>query len=276
MVGRLLKETWEKNYLANKDTILKTKPFLPLMAGKQDFRPCVVVGAGPSLDKNVNLLEPKLYDIVACDKTVPKLTDLGITPTYVVAINAAPTDTNEWTESAKDKTNLVMPCGVFPGTYKGWDAGHLVFINNCVITCLHERIEAELHLTPVVIGSNAGTMAYMVAAMTMHNPIAYIGMDFSFTGKASILASQDPRHYNLLEMTDVNGEVRYLNLGWFDMAEAFQENVKYFREWYGIPTYNCTEGGINYSEYVGQMPLCEFNLSLKKGGERVDDGRWGF
>jgi hypothetical protein len=99
------------------------------------------------------------------------------------------------------------------------------------------------------------------------NPIAYIGLDFSFLTRNEIMLrydaeEYDPKAYNVLEMTDINGDIRFLDLGWFDMAEAFQERVRAMQDWYGTTTVNCTEGGINYSDSVRAMTLKEFNKAI--------------
>jgi len=278
LVGKALKETWEKNYEANKAFIKTTPPFMQMFAKSSDCKPAVAVGAGPSLTKNIDKLDPKLYDIIACDKISGKLIERGITPTYIVALNAAHTSVKEWLEPAVNQSILVMPCSIHPEAYEGWRPELCRFINNMLQTGLHERITAELRLPPIVIGSNAGTMSYLLSGYTFHNPIAYIGMDFSFLARRDVLQRQDPRKYNVLEMTDLwkGEEVRFLDLGWWDMAMAFQEHVQIFGEWYGLETYNCTEGGVNYSQYVQSMSLENFNDMLLSRGKEKEEGRSGW
>jgi hypothetical protein len=277
LVGQVLKATWEKNYEANKAFIQQTPPFMQMVAKGTDCRPCVAVGAGPSRIKNMQNLDPELYDIIACDKVAPELMNLGITPTYIVALNAAQTDVRKWLEPAVNKSILVMPCGVHPETYEGWRPELVRFINNSLATELNLRVESELGLPTLVIGSNAGTFAYLLGVYTMHNPVAYIGMDFSFTSRRAVIDYQDPRKYNVIEMTDLwkGEEVRFTDLGWWDMVLAFQDWVKVYKEYWGIRTINCTEGGVNYSQYCESMSLEEFSDMLRgKGGEAVAESKW--
>jgi hypothetical protein len=277
MVGKYLKKQWEENYLANKGVVKEEEWLSPSYAKPQDFRPALCVGAGPSLGKNLDKIDPKLYDVVACDKISGLLVDIGVMPKYIVALNAAPTSVRQWIEKANKKdVTLVMPIGVHPSTYEGW-VGERIFINAVTSTSLHERVAAEMSQPSLTIGSNAGTFAYLLACMTMHNPIGFIGMDFSFTSRSAVLDKQDARHYNLIEMSDINGETRYLNLGWMDMAEAFQEACMMHAQWFGIETFNCTEGGINYSQWVSQVPLVDFNKMLveKFSVDLSKADRWG-
>ena len=244
-------------------------------------RPALVVGAGPSLQRNIDDIEPPLYTVVAVDKVVPKLIDKRIAIDYIVALNSVPTDIEKWLKPANDGnldefTTLVVPCTVDPAAYAHW-AGPLTFINAEVGTGIHQRIESECGYPPIVIGSNAGVFAYFMAMYLGHNPIGYCGMDFSFETRQEVLnkyvltgmrdmdpafggwSPQIPENYSFIEMTDRNGDVRFLDLGWLDMAETFQEIIKAHREMFDIETYNCTEGGINYSQYVHDIPLKEFN-----------------
>lgn len=277
MIGKYLKKQWEDNYLVNKKDLDEEDWLTPQYAKPGDFRPALCVGAGPSLGKNIDKIDPKLYDVIACDKISGRLVEVGVIPKYIVALNAALTDVKIWLEKANNNvTTLVMPIGVNPITYEGWN-GKRLFVNAVTTTRLHERVSAEIGVPSYIIGSNAGTFAYVTACMTMHNPIAYIGMDFSFLSRREVIEKQDPRHYNVLEMSDVNGETRYLNLGWFDMAEAFQEMCMTHAQWFGVETFNCTEGGVNYSQWVNQMPLTDFNEALVKklSVDLSKADRWG-
>ncbi|MDD5512011.1 MAG: DUF115 domain-containing protein [Dehalococcoidales bacterium] len=272
-VAEILGEIWEQNYVRNKPEIKKSLQDGPAVNGD----PMLVIGAGPSLEKNINDISPWLYNIAVCDKVCPRLDKLGITPDLIFALNSEPTDVVNWIEPFNDSlAELVVPCGVHPDTYSDW-RGSIRFINAVTSTGLHHRVAHETGLMPVSIGSNVGTFAYTMCGHWGADPIAYIGLDFSFLTREEILSKYiigreddgdrdwpiyDDRKYNVLEMTDINGDVRFLDLGWFDMAEAFQERVRAMQDWYGTTTVNCTEGGINYSESVKAMSLKEFNDAI--------------
>ena len=281
IVSSILKEQWEKNYLANKRWILgRDDPMRDATEGRYAPQgPCLVVGAGPSVMKNLADIDRSLYTIIACDKITPKLIARSIVPDFICALNAAHTDVKEWLKPANMQgVGLIVPCGVNPEAYEDWNGG-LLFVNAVTSSGLHERVKAECGYRDIVIGSNAGTFAYTMAVFLGYNPIAYMGLDFSFLTKEQVLAKYDfneydPPSYNVLEMTDINGDVRWLDLGWFDMAQAFQEKARDYVQFFGIRTINCTEGGINYSPYCGSMTLKTFNEKLKGGEiELPDNGR---
>jgi len=257
-VGAMLKETWERNYLQNRPEIRKLAPLLPRFNRVAD-KPVLVVGAGPSLNKNITDIDPELYDIIAVDKVVPKLVHEGIYPNYIVALNSVPTDVEDWIRPARGRSTLVMPCTVDPATYAHW-RGSKLFINSDVVTNIQERIQAETGYPPLGVGANAGTFGLQMAYYLGYNPVAYAGMDFSFLTREDVLRRQDyPTNYNVIEMTDRNGDVRFLDIGWLSMAEAFQDSVRSYRQMFGIGTHNCTEGGVNYSQHVHDTSLKEFD-----------------
>jgi hypothetical protein len=270
-VGDILHRQWEQNYVANRKMIQRLQPITPMFRRSTD-RPALVVGAGPSLDRNIGDIEPMFYDIVAVDKVVPKLVQNCILPDYVVALNSVPTDVEKWLKPLNDvefddrpNPTLVMPCTIHPEAYAHW-GGEIRFINSEVSTGIHQRIKSECGYMPLVVGSNAGTFAYFLAMYLGYNPIAYCGIDFSFLSREEVLRTHDyPTNYNVIEMTDINGDVRFLDIGWLDMAETFQEVIKAHRQMYNIETFACTEGGICYSQYVNVRTLKEFN-ALVEGG----------
>lgn len=298
VVAELLKKEWEENYVQNKRWILARDNALAraIEKGGRDKGPAMVVGAGPSVNKNLKDLDHELYTIYAADKMCPRLVDMGIYPEVVCALNAAHTDVAKWLEPANKRgVKLIVPCGVNPEAHEAWE-GEVIFVNAVTPTGLHERVQAECHYSPVVIGSNVGTMCYTMATHFGHNPIAYIGLDFSFLTRDEVMKkyitgytdgveleyepgslgiqpkSTKPckipiysKQYHIIEMTDINDEVRWLDIGWWDMSQAFQEKVRDFKQFYGVRTINCTEGGINYSDYCGAMTLKEFNEKLRAG-----------
>jgi hypothetical protein len=135
-----------------------------------------------------------------------------------------------------------------------------------------------------------------MAATIGLDPIGYIGLDFSYLTREEVMKrfvvryEEQPhgqyytgepikkpifsKEYNILEMGGIDGETRWLDLGWFDMAQAFQEHCRDMRDFRRIRTVNCTEGGINASKYVEIMTLKEFNEALRSGYYEGADNRF--
>jgi hypothetical protein len=78
-------QVWQQNFQANRSTIEQN---LGVIALKNKFRnlPCIVVGAGPSLDKNVRFLHRAQNKavIISCDAALKPLMGHGIVPEFVV------------------------------------------------------------------------------------------------------------------------------------------------------------------------------------------------
>ena len=76
------------NILANTPTIIRS-PGVKRLFNRFENLPAIIVGAGPSLDKNVTLLR-EVKDravIIAVDRTLGLLLPLGITPHLVPSID---------------------------------------------------------------------------------------------------------------------------------------------------------------------------------------------
>jgi len=261
VVAEMLRDQWEQNYIANRVRIRTT---MPLHLVKDAGKAALCVGAGPSLRKNIEFIDDGYYDIIACDKICGMLVDHGNMPKYVVALNAAHTDVQKWLEPVNEpEVTLVVPCGVNPEAWDKW-SGQLVFINAVTATGMENRVYSETGHYPLMVGSNAGTFAYLMANYLGYNPIGYCGMDFSYLTRKEvedqISGSGEP--WNIVEMTGYGGDVRYTTLGWVYMADAFQEHAKRMAM-EDINTVFCGEGGINFSGYTMPMTLKDFNEMVK-------------
>lgn len=287
-----LRGVWEDNYVQNKKLIMVSYDLSQGLGKRGGAALCI--GAGPSLKKNIGDIREELYTLVACDKTCPRLVELGMAPDYVVALNAAHTDVQKWLEPVSmPGVTLIVPCGVHPEAVVGWK-GSIQWINAVLPTGLQMRVWHETGHIPRTIGSNAGTFSFLMAAEMGFNPVAYIGMDFSFLTREEVMRKyithytdgmeleMDPipanwtkckrkpckiphhaKQYNVLEMTDIVDDVRWLDIGWWDMAQAFQAHVKRMGNDNGTKTYCCVEGGINASRYSEIMRLNDFNNMLE-------------
>jgi len=260
-VADALRERWEENYIANRARIKECPPFM--MARSLKNRAALCVGAGPSLKKNIDDIDHKLYDIICCDKMAGKLYDMGQKLKFVVALNAEATNVQQWLEPIDDPSvTLVVPCGVHPEAYENW-CGKLIFINAVTPTGLDKRVHAETGHYPMLVGSNAGTFAFLLATYLGYDPIAYVGLDFSFLTKEeverNVKVSGEP--YNIVELTDSNGDVRYTTLGWVYMVDSFQEHCKRLNM-NERTIVSAVEGGINNSDYVHMMTLRDFNKEV--------------
>ncbi|HOK40006.1 MAG TPA: DUF115 domain-containing protein [bacterium] len=85
----LFKEVWEKNIFKNLQLYLKTNDISKLQNLFLNL-PALIIGAGPSLDKNISLLKENQnkFIIIAMDSSVRALINNNIIPDFILAIDA--------------------------------------------------------------------------------------------------------------------------------------------------------------------------------------------
>ncbi len=172
---------WQKHILKNLPYIISS-PGLKQLFEKFVGIPAIIVAAGPSLDKNVDLLkEAKGKSIILCvDTALGTLVKHGISPDVVVAIDATeknykyylkpieiPEGTYLLTGPAvyPDALSLFTPNIFFSGFGHPWLAWIEAFIG--------ERGAIKL-------GGSVSTAGFDLAVRFGANPIIFIGQDLSF------------------------------------------------------------------------------------------------
>lgn len=156
-------------------------PLLGVLKG----HPVAVVGAGPSLDKNVGALHTFPGIIIACDRAAKALTARGIKPDIVVAVDPRPyhiAKMLDYPESA-DQVLLASVC-VHPDVAKAWK-GKILYMS-------HENPGTQFfdhglpHLFPGMPAmyclGNVGNMAVQLAWEMNAGKIVLVGQDYGYTG----------------------------------------------------------------------------------------------
>jgi len=262
IAAELLEEKWIANYEQNK-AVLKNPRVVRLEDLATDALRVVVVGAGPSLQKqDLTVLPPGTHFLV-CDKALPRISH-EITPRAVTALNASSPKYDGisqvawwWSASKCEGTVLIAPLTADPDTFSYWP-GRICPINGALPIDLTDRIEQETGLPPYNCGSNVGVFAYLMAGRLGYREIILVGMDYSFRTREEVMAMFKPEEpYMIFECTDIQKEVRWTTWGWFDSAITFFEYARFFAR-NGIRTINCTEGGILYDgEFIEASSLKE-------------------
>ncbi len=104
---------WYVYFAKNLDDYFQTRPISRLRDGLRG-QTCTIVGPGPTLDHQVDLLE-KLSSgwLISVDTALPLLTDRGIIPDFVVTVDAGE-DNLEYLEGIPAETTLVCPAYMDP------------------------------------------------------------------------------------------------------------------------------------------------------------------
>ncbi|MBS3927800.1 MAG: DUF115 domain-containing protein [Sphingomonadales bacterium] len=244
-------------------------------------RPVAVVGAGASLDKNVDSLRDFPGIIIACDRAAKALTARDICPDIVVAVDPRPYHIAKMLDYPQSKgQTLVASVCLHPDVVQAW-RGRVRYMS-------HENPGTQFfdhglpHLFPGMPAlyclGNVGNMAVQLAAEMGAGKIVLVGQDYGYTdGKMSaddwvyqhqsmFLESgwrrEVPDHaYNLERRTGkvmtkgIDGEVQT-----YAPFLGYRDSLYNIVKLWNLDVVNATEGGILVD--LPQMALSKVVTSL--------------
>jgi hypothetical protein len=190
-------EKWRVNYEANYSsgifTNSRAKPFLFLQNTKPYAgKPCVLVVAGPSVDKNISILKnfQKNVIILAADVILYKLLEHDICPDFVVNIDPSDMFIRFWNDLETSAITLICPTSAHPDVLKIWK-GQYAFFNQSDFS-KSPKGEALREITKKTGGFGSVFNRYFIGATMLQiaknlefNPAILVGYDFAYTdGKA--------------------------------------------------------------------------------------------
>lgn len=251
--GKQFTENLYKNiaHIASKPGILGLKNRFPM--------PAVIVSAGPSLDKNVHLLNAMKDKalIIACGSTMSALNHHGVVPHILIA-----------TDAAHDKDLDVPPETLLLCPYEGpapviarhdYKAFFKTF--DCHIKGLPPTAVLKQNLS-------VSTAGVSLALFMGASKIIWVGQDLAFSGEqhhASGSVEADGTEYNTVtinhpscEIPGYYGGMVQSHTQWRDINEYLAAVIRFFPD---TQYYNCTEGGAAIAGAT-HMPLAEVDLLL--------------
>ena len=221
-------------------------------------KPAVIVSAGPSLNKNVHLLE-KVKDrwiIIALDATYEKLLSMGIEPDFIVTKERDLATYKAFFEG-KDldlDIPLIAQSLSYPEiirSYKGPKA--FMFKSDVRWDAYLAKEIARIAKVSMFLGISAASvanMAYTLAFTLGCNPIILIGQDLAYSKEGlthadgvSLAKKIDlEKERNIIWVDGVDGEKVPTNLTWYQFLKSFEYQIN-LTKFEGVKTYDCTEGG---------------------------------
>lgn len=254
--------------------------FLPTIARLRDAFagvPAVVVAAGPSLDKNVHLLEQwQDRGVIICVGTsLRKCVSIGVTPPITIAIEAQDIMRQfaDIAEVADTYTFYQLKC--FADLWRLPSLGSFTFISNhhdakwLVERLGHEDVMLE-------IGGSVATAAYKLALHLGCDPVVLVGQDLAFgeagqshadgigTGGVENITQQNMTQV----LTDKESEDKSLVVvdGYYGKPVVTKTNLRNYLMWFeehiplavreGKRVINATEGGARI-RHAQQMSFAE-------------------
>jgi len=262
-------QVWQRNFQANLNAIQQNPGVIVL---KNKFRdlPCIVVGAGPSLDKNIRFLHRAQNKalIIACDAALKPLMERRIVPDFVVCLDPQEEISRFLINVPHRGITLVVPSIVHPHVLELWE-NNVLFFNKFApdIPALVEIQKRVPHIGILTPGGTVLSVTYDLAFQAGGNPIVFVGQDLSYPKKKShshgsdaagkgLKFMMDKQKEQLVLETDINGQsLRTLksmavSKQWFHWAFT---NLK--RE-NPLMVVNCSEAGI-LTDHCSLQPLAE-------------------
>lgn len=186
-------EKWKENYKRNLEQGIFSKPnvkYLKFLTNNQFYNrvPCILVAAGPSLDKNISLLKEYQNNclIICADVVLYRLVEEGIHPDFVCTIDPSDSFSRFWKGIDTSMYNFVCPTTVSSIALEGWKGD--IFFFNQTDKPGSEKQKVLSQITGFTSGAGDLENNYFVGATMflfskLFNPscVIFMGYDFGFT-----------------------------------------------------------------------------------------------
>lgn len=249
---------WAANYDANRGVISRS-PGVSSLFGKFEGVPAVIVGAGPSLSKNIMWLHgARDRAVVICvDTILPALDAEGIRPDITVTLDPQP-EVERFFESVDTAgKTLVAPTIASPSALDAWK-GEKVFYNKFApdVPVLQRIAQMNPDIGFLIPGGSVLSVGLDLAFRMEADPIAFIGQDLSYPpgqpayAEGTLYGDSD---YTTLIGAATNDIVTETDIFGRELPTRKSLHVtKQWMEWAFTTLkrktpanfYNCTEGGI--------------------------------
>ncbi|MFQ5674030.1 MAG: motility associated factor glycosyltransferase family protein [Nitrospinales bacterium] len=262
-------DLWRHNFLANQPRI-QNNPGVRALKNKFKGVPGIVIGAGPSLDKNIRYLSQARGKavIIAGDAALKPVLRHGIVPAFVVCLDPQEEIARFLAGVPHRGITLIAPSIVHPRVLDLWE-GNVLFYHKYapdipILTEIQNHIPDIGVLTP---GGSVLSVAYDLAFQLAANPIIFIGQDLSYpknnlysrngeNEEANLDAEFARQPENIVFETDLNGaslptlKSMSVSRQWFNWAFTTWKREQ------PLEIVNCSEAGI-LTDHCKLMPLSE-------------------
>jgi hypothetical protein len=273
---QLFNSLWQRNFNKNKSDIARC-PGVIILKNKFKNIPCIIVGAGPSLDKNIKYLYTVKDSalIISCDAALKTLLYHSISPSFVVNLDPQKYVINFFKGIDTKNLTLITSTVVHPSVLKIW-SGRVVFYNKYApdIQFLNDIQKLGNNIGTLTPGGSVLSVAYDLAFKVGADPIAFVGQDLSYPASRQagpkgniytrntiyededVFSTFEKQKDNIVNERDIFGmnistlKSMFVTRQWFEWA---------FTQWKregNLTVINSTEGGI-LDRGCQIMPLSE-------------------
>jgi hypothetical protein len=275
---------WTKSIRENMPYIVEN-PDIKEVFGKHENTPAITIGAGPSLFDNASgtdhlkMIAESDFDgvIIATDRILKDCYEYGIHPDYVVVVDGSERiydrffDHDIVRENAHHTTAIITN-HTNPSVVKEWGeyGGGIVFFTSGISQEILPNAASIIGLitdnTELNSGGNCGSFSINAAHSMKCNPVALIGMDFSY--KIGTPLSDTHYYQSYKDRTGFTDEEMWDNElfktfhnPFFDtdciVDTMFLTYAEPLRDYWikefgknGTRIINCTEGGVLYGDGI--------------------------
>jgi hypothetical protein len=243
---------WIKNLMQNVKMCDFSKHSVYCLKDKFKGETAYLVGASPSLSKNIKELKKKKGIIITCSHALKFLLDNGIKPDYVIILDAHDKQSKFLDIGSKSKDIMLLAdILVSPEVFKVWNGRILFFrtIGEKPADKLHKKLWSMSKFNDLIYtGGNVMGGAHSIADLLGCNKIVFVGMDFSNPIASNSYVeyadgSKDHGTYDHLDAfigTDITGrgvwtkQRMFMYKYWFDYTSVILDRIEHI---------NATEGG---------------------------------
>lgn len=240
---------WPTNFFNNLPDILDN-PGLISLFGKFKDKPAIIVSAGPSLTKNVDLLKSvKGKALIICvDTALRVLLARGIMPDLTVVVDGSDLNYKHFEGIDPTPVPLVFNSIANSDMVK-LHKGRKLSVNMGVSLMDWVEKAADLEFGRLdQTGPSVANIALQIAKKIEANPIILIGQDLAYTNgsshasgtalcKPDVIKSKSP--INLLKIKDIYGNDVYTDRGFYAMLKSFELAIEHM----DTRVIDATEGG---------------------------------
>lgn len=249
---------WVANFKANIGAIGRSASVTSLFEKFEDI-PALAIGAGPSLDKNIQWVKAAVGKaiIIGVDTNLTKLESAGINPNFVMCLDPQPDIANFFYGVDTTKKTLIAPTIIHPNALEAWK-GEVVFYNKFApdipqLVQIAKQNPATGYLVP---GGSVLTVGLDLAFKMSSNPIGFAGQDLSYPASGPAYSS-DTLYKNLgykelfshqlgdmVEDVDIFGNTVATKKSLFITKQWMEWAFETWKRKNRADYYNLTEGGI--------------------------------
>jgi len=262
-------QVWQRNFLSNRNAIQKNPGVIALKNRFRDI-PCIVVGAGPSLDKNIRYLRKACEKavILCCDAALKPLLAHDIVPNFVVVLDPQEEIARFLSNVPQRGITLVVPTIVHPNILELWQ-GDILFFNKFApdIPTLVEIQKAVPQIGILTPGGTVLSVTYDLAFQAGCNPILFAGQDLSYPKKNSHSHGSDAAGKGLKSTVERQKDSIVLETDMNDKQLRTLKSMSVSKQWFSwafttwkrdnpVVVSNCSEAGI-LTDHCSLLTLSE-------------------